>query len=202
MSTRQPQREEPQARVRVRTSGVVQFVRADDDYELHIYRDLEEAVERGDEQLRAGATDSPDVGRCPRVRRTAANAPVEVNDRRAVEPLIERLADSDPLVRSNAALALGEFEAADPRSGAIAEALTRALGDSEPSVRAMAASAIGRAKPAAAVEPLIGLLDDPSQIVRRTAAAVLSGFDDPRARDASAAARAASPAGPHGGKSL
>lgn len=113
----------------------------------------------------------------PRARRAAANALIEIPDRRALEPLIAALRDPDPAVRANAALALGEFEHARPETlGTVVEPLAAALGDESPSVRAMAASALGRTKNPGSVERLTVLLDDESELVRKTATSVLEGF--------------------------
>jgi HEAT repeat protein len=122
----------------------------------------------------------------PRTRRAAANALIALPDRRASEALVHALADDDAGVRMNAALALGE-----PAGGAgdVTDALCRALRDPEPRVRALAASSLGRLKAAASLDSLIDALGDDSPTVRRTAAIVLSGFDDPRAAEALAAAR-------------
>jgi HEAT repeat protein len=129
------------------------------------------------EVLRQGST---------RDRRAAANALIGMPDPRAIEPLAEALQDVDPLLRTNAALALGELQ--DRRPGAdlapIVEPLVAALDDPAPEVRAMAASALGRTKTERALDPLIAALKDPDSTVRLTATAVLRGYDDPRAREA------------------
>ncbi len=121
-----------------------------------------------------------------RTRRAAANALVAIPDARATDALVAALRDHDELVRTNAALALGELTG--PQSaGEVLKArgaLVDALGDAEPRVRAMAASALGRTKATEAVEPLIGALDDADPLVRRTATVVLQAFDDPRAVEA------------------
>jgi len=114
-----------------------------------------------------------------RERRAAANAFIEIPDRRALAPLVTALRDDDAAVRRNAALALGEFEDTRPQSelDAIVEPLLGALDDPTPLVRASAASALGRMKSALATEPLDRLRrDDADELVRRTAAAVLRGF--------------------------
>lgn len=121
-----------------------------------------------------------------RTRRAAANALVAIPDSRATDALVSALTDDDELVRTNAALALGEL--AGPQSAGevlkVRGALVDALRDPQPRVRAMAASSLGRAKSAEALEPLIGALRDDDPLVRRTATVVLEGFDDPRATDA------------------
>jgi HEAT repeat protein len=126
----------------------------------------------------AGLIEALRAGR-PRVRRAAANALVEIPDRRTLEPLIAALGDSDPAVRVNAALALGEFEHARPETlDTMVEPLAAAFRDESPSVRAMAASALGRMKSPRAVEPLTALLSDESELVRTTATWVLQAFGD------------------------
>jgi HEAT repeat protein len=125
-----------------------------------------------------------------RDRRAAANALIAIPDPRTVEPLTEALKDADPLLRTNAALALGELQ--DGRPGAdlspIVGPLVAALSDPTPEVRAMAASALGRTHSEEALEPLLRALGDSSTTVRLTAKAVLAGYDDPRAREAVAQA--------------
>jgi HEAT repeat protein len=114
-----------------------------------------------------------------RDRRAAANALIEIPDRRALAPLVGALQDDDEAVRRNAALALGEFENTRPQSDidAIVEPLIGALADPAPLVRACAASALGRMKSALATEPLDRLRrENADELVRKTAAAVLGGF--------------------------
>jgi len=121
-----------------------------------------------------------------RTRRAAANSLISVPDARATGALVEALNDHDVLVRTNAALALGEL-GGPQTAGELLKArgaLIDALGDSEPRVRAMAASALGRSKSPEAVEALIGALEDEDPLVRRTATVVLEAYDDPRAAEA------------------
>jgi HEAT repeat protein len=124
-----------------------------------------------------------------RDRRAAANALVTIPDLRAVDPLIQALRADDWLLRTNAAMALGEFQ--DPRPDSdlrrIVEPLSGALQDPQPSVRAAAASALGRLRDPRCVDALVAALDDDSAAVGKTAALVLRGFDDERARAALAA---------------
>jgi HEAT repeat-containing taxis protein len=136
----------------------------------------------------AGLIDALQTGN-ERDRRAAANALVTIPDPRAVDPLIEALSADDWLVRTNAALALGEFQDSRPDSELrrIVAPLNSALGDQQPSVRAAAASALGRLRDPASVEPLVATLDDDNAAVGKTAALVLRGFDDDRARAALAA---------------
>lgn len=122
----------------------------------------------------------------PRARRAAANTLIRLPDPRAVEPLAEAFASDDPVLRLNAAIALGEIRRQPTASGAatIEAALIRALGDSHPGVRAMAAASLGSIRPASAIVPLVALLDDPHASVRKVATLVLRGYDDPRAAEA------------------
>ena len=110
-----------------------------------------------------------------RDRRAAANALVTITDGRAVDPLIEALGSDDWLLRTNAALALGEFQDSRPDSELrrIVPPLAAALQDQQPSVRA--------------ADALVRALDDDNTAVGKTAALVLRGFDDERARAALAA---------------
>ena len=121
-----------------------------------------------------------------RTRRAAANALVAIPDVRATDALVSALTDDDELVRTNAALALGELTGPQSEGEVlkVQGALVHALRDPQPRVRAMAASALARAKSAEALEPLIGALQDEDPLVRRTATVVLEGFDDPRAAEA------------------
>jgi HEAT repeat protein len=121
-----------------------------------------------------------------RDRRAAANALVTITDARAVDPLIEALGSDDWLLRTNAALALGEFQDSRPDSELrrIVPPLAAALQDQQPSVRAAAASALGRLRDPGSVDALVQALDDDNAAVGKTAALVLRGFDDERARAA------------------
>ena len=119
-----------------------------------------------------------------RARRAAANALITMPDPRSAEPLVRALRADDPLLRLNAALALGELRGPRREYHEIVEPLTDALRDESAPVRAMAASALGRRKEPRAVAALASLLEDRSELVRMTAAAVLRDFDDPRAVEA------------------
>lgn len=122
----------------------------------------------------------------PRARRAAANTLIRLPDPRSAELLSKALSSSDdPLLRRNAAIALGEVLGQPARHGpAIEQALIKALGDTDPSVRTMAVAAVGRSCPADALLPLIGLLDDPQRSVRSLATIVLRSYEDPRASEA------------------
>ena len=79
----------------------------------------------------------------------------ELGDKRAVEPLIDALADSSSEVRKNAARALGEL--GDKRA---VEPLIDALADSESHVREDAAEALGELGDKRAIKPLEILLQE------------------------------------------
>jgi hypothetical protein len=124
----------------------------------------------------------------PRARRAAANTLIRLPDPRAVDALAEALGAGDPLLRRNAAIALGEIRdtGSGRESAAVGTGLVGALRDPDASVRAMAAASLGQSRPADALEPLLGLLEDDVPTVRRAAAVVLRGYDDPRAARAEA----------------
>ena len=113
-----------------------------------------------------------------RERRAAANALIEIPDRRAVATLARALRDDDETVRRNAAFALGELH--DTRGAgerdAVVEPLVEALADASPLVRLAAVSALGRTKAPGAVASLEALAADGDVLVRKTAAGVLRGF--------------------------
>jgi HEAT repeat protein len=131
--------------------------------------------------------------------------------RAAVRPLIAALSDPDPLVRRQAAEALGKIsdpraveplittlsdpdplirrqaiqalgKIKDPRAG---KPLTEILidTDEEPYVRATAAGALGRIEQATAVNALISALYDDNWVVRSRAVRALGKIRDPRAVD-------------------
>jgi HEAT repeat protein len=114
-----------------------------------------------------------------RVRAYVTYALGEIDDPRAVEPLIGALeSDSDLSVRWWAADALGEI--GDPRA---LEPLIKVLeNDSESVVRRRAVVVLGKIGDPRVVEPLIGALEnDSDSIVRAWAADVLGEIGDPRA---------------------
>jgi HEAT repeat protein len=140
--------------------------------------------------------------------REAARA-LERLGNRAVEPLIERLRNESPVVRDNAALALGLIEnadAVDPLASLLGddatrvrtrsawalgmiedskgvEPLLRALQDSDAEVRGQAAWALGMIEHASAVEGLSRAMSDPDEGVREQAAWGLGMIEDRRAVD-------------------
>jgi len=107
----------------------------------------------------------------PSVREAAAKALGELNDTRAVEPLILALKDEDSDVRGDAAMALGMLK----DNGAI-EPLILALSDEDSSVRAIAAESLGWA-----LELYIQALKNEDDVVRMYAAESIGKLNDTRA---------------------
>jgi hypothetical protein len=110
------------------------------------------------------------------VRIGAARALGNINDTRAVEPLILALKDNNSGVRIGAAWALGNIN--DTRA---VEPLILALKDNNSSVRSIAAMALGNINDKRAVEPLILALKDNDCDVRSVAAIALGNINDTRA---------------------
>gem|GEM_PF-3790175 len=105
-----------------------------------------------------------------RDRERAARALGRIDDPRVVEPLIEGLRDIHPLVRKASAAALGETG----RRRAV-EPLLQLLDDPDPEVRREAQLALVRIGDAV-LHPLISLLKDDREKVRRAAADTLGMF--------------------------
>ncbi|MBW1980689.1 MAG: HEAT repeat domain-containing protein [Deltaproteobacteria bacterium] len=93
-----------------------------------------------------------------------------------VDSLMDALDDPDPLVRSQAAKALGEI--GDPRA---VEPLLAALNDQEPLIRRQAAEALGKIGDDRAVAPLLAVLQrkDEAAHVRASAAETLGLLRNP-----------------------
>jgi HEAT repeat protein len=140
------------------------------------------------------------------MRAEAARTLEEVPDARAVGPLGEALADQGEFVASSAVRALATIgndaavvalaaSVSDPRvrfgfdevDALLVRLGARAVAPLLLQVRpgcpglARAATLLGQIKDPRAVEPLIGLLDDPSPVVARAAARALASIGDPRA---------------------
>lgn len=98
------------------------------------------------------------------------------HDSRAVRPLITTLKEDVPLIRWQAAYALGSFN--DPR---VVESLIAALKDETTDVRREAATALGKLRDSRAIEPLIAALKDEKYQVTEEAAKSLGDFGDSRA---------------------
>ena len=110
------------------------------------------------------------------VRENAAEALGLLRDRRAVEPLINALNDSDEEVRWKAAWALGNI--GDKKA---IKPLIYALNDDRWSVRRFAVTALGKIGDKSAVGSLINALNDPDWHVRKYAANSLGKIGDERA---------------------
>ena len=102
--------------------------------------------------------------------------PGQLGGKRAVEPLIVALRDSDSGVRVAAAQALGQL--GDERA---VEPLIAILRDSDSGVRVAAAQALGQLGDERAVEPLIAILKDSDSGVCVAAAQALGQLGDKRA---------------------
>ncbi len=115
--------------------------------------------------------ESPTLGRLPVEILTKAGKP-------AVKPLIEALEADDPLIRRQAADALGRI--GDPRA---VEPLIATLKDRDSLIRGHAVQAIGRIKDPSAVTSLVAILNSKDQEphVRMNAAEALGAVGDPRA---------------------
>ena len=92
----------------------------------------------------------------------------------AVEPLIAALNNGDPIVRRNAAWAIGEIRGGlgTNRTAAV-ERLIATLSDEDSWVRVAAASSLGKMRPSQATESLIAALGDAEWNVRMRAAMAL-----------------------------
>jgi len=92
----------------------------------------------------------------------------------AVEPLIAALNNGDPIVRRNAAWAIGEIRGGlrTNRTDAV-DPLIKTLSDEDSWVRMAAAFSLGEMRPSQATESLIAALGDADWMVRRMAALAL-----------------------------
>jgi HEAT repeat protein len=112
-----------------------------------------------------------------RLRWIAADQLGKIGRRYATEPLIAAMSDSHWLVRLHAAKALGRI--GDPRA---IEPLVRAFKDENASVRGRVATALGRFIDDEHVfQVLASALNDPSKVVRASAAAGMSRTTHPNA---------------------
>ena len=109
-------------------------------------------------------------------RRNAAWALGAIDDRRAVEPLVQTLRDREPAVREQAAWALGAID-----DSAAVQPLVGSLKDDDYRVRKQSAWALGAIDDNRAVEPLVGALADQQADVREQAAWALGTLGDSRA---------------------
>ena len=100
----------------------------------------------------------------------------------AVEPLVAALKDSNPIVRRNAAWAIGEIRDGDKINRSIAlEPLVSALSDEDSWVRQAAAFALGEIKDSRTATALINALSDENAGVREMAANALGEMKEPSA---------------------
>ncbi|SEL61888.1 PBS lyase HEAT-like repeat-containing protein [Stigmatella aurantiaca] len=99
--------------------------------------------------------------------------------RAAVAPIISRLKHDEPMVRREAATALGEL-----RDARALEPLLQSTRDTEAMVRQEAATALGKVAEPAAVGALHAMLQEPIHTVRAAAAGALCAFQGPEARAA------------------
>jgi HEAT repeat protein len=109
-------------------------------------------------------------------RRNASWALGAIDDRRAVDPLIQVLRDREPAVREQAAWALGAID-----DSAAVQPLVGSLKDDDYRVRKQSAWALGAIDDHRAVEPLVVALADQQADVREQAAWALGSLGDSRA---------------------
>jgi HEAT repeat protein len=109
-------------------------------------------------------------------RRNAAWALGAIDDRRAVDPLIQTLRDREPAVREQAAWALGAID-----DNAAVQPLVGSLKDDDYRVRKQSAWALGAIDDSRAVDPLVVALADQQADVREQAAWALGALGDSRA---------------------
>jgi HEAT repeat protein len=112
-------------------------------------------------------------------RQAAARALGDIRDPRALEGLLEGMKDSDPIVRSAAALAMVGFKK-DPR---VFETLVAGLKDDDFAVRGDSALALGRIEDDRAFDPLLNALLNGRPELREKAATALGEMGDLRAID-------------------
>jgi HEAT repeat protein len=103
-------------------------------------------------------------------------AQVKVGSESSIEPLTALLDDEDEEVRENAAWALGELAGMGKGSASSVPPLVSLLSDEGPQVRSMSAWTLGRLAGRAGIcppgtkEAVTALLEDSSQLVRKSAA--------------------------------
>jgi len=107
---------------------------------------------------------------------TAAKALATIG-KPSVKPLIANLKDENPIVRRNAAMALGDIKDNDAT-----EPLIETLNDENAFVRMNAAKALGSIKDDRAVKPLVTALEDENPVVRKHVALALEEIGDPSVR--------------------
>ncbi len=107
-----------------------------------------------------------------------AGALADIGDA-AVDPLIGLLEDPDPILRQEAAVALGRIAPARATGPFL-----KLLSDENQSVRFWAISALGQVRAEEAVGPLIGILEGRTKSTSRAAAVALGRIGSPAAVDA------------------
>ncbi len=112
------------------------------------------------------------------VRAYVVRALGEMQDERAVEPLLAMIDDDAPVVRWEAADALGKFRDAHQKT---IESWIKLLSDSNAQVRLQTARALGNLGNTQAVEPLIQALSDQDRRVRERVIEALGVLRDRRA---------------------
>jgi HEAT repeat protein len=127
-----------------------------------------EMEKQGIEALAKSLVDSTD----PQVRQYAAYLLGKARSPRAIQPLIEALADFDKSVREQATLALSSI------GKAAVEPLSEAMKEPKWETRYRAAEALGKIADEKAVKPLIKGLKDNRDHVRYMAAKGLRGLGD------------------------
>jgi HEAT repeat protein len=114
----------------------------------------------------------------PQARRVTIRALQESEMSWSVPYLLRALANAEPSVRADAAIALGKRLPTEAL-----EALVERIYDEDSYVRSRAAQALGRLGDARAVEPLIGALADPVHEVQVRTIYALAELQDQRARE-------------------
>jgi HEAT repeat protein len=113
----------------------------------------------------------------PEIRRSVASGLIKLNAPEALPHLLERIDDPDKTVRNNVAFAIAEYE--DPSTfNVLREALEE---ETENSIKYAYVKGIEKCGHPESVPYLCGLLLDPSEEVKRSAAFALSSLKDSRA---------------------
>jgi HEAT repeat protein len=110
------------------------------------------------------------------VRRRAAELAPALGAAAPVQPLVDLLADTDPLVAEAGAFAIGEHPRAGPR--AVAALCRTATAHDDPLVREAAVAALGARGDPSARDVVLAACDD-KPAVRRRAVLALAAFDGP-----------------------
>ncbi len=108
----------------------------------------------------------------------AAKALSKIGDKRAIPPLIETLSTKNNYLRSYMTQAITAF------GGSAVPYLINACTSENPKIRGNAANTLGKIEDKISTEPLIKLLNDKSEFVRKSVIIALSHFEDKRAMTA------------------